>query len=480
VRILRSRLFLVCAVLFGVPLLWRYGIADWLAKREWESYARERRALGDRWTLAEFRPPPVPPEQDITKLSAFVQGMNYSPSLDAIPSLIGPRLKTTRARRGVDWKRTRDFAAQQSLAVDPTIEDDLLALDAGLRPYQSLVNELCNSRAVGANWGDGVWNPKLDSALPEFSVAMRCFRLLRVRAGLDIALGRPDSARRCIEANLRIARALAHAPTLLGNLTTSTGVTNSRETVWLGLENDAWDDATLAAFTSAFLQINSLGDFKRALETERVWARALYEADLPVGVLPSPVTGRFDEAAMDSWLLHLTANRPAFRYRNLLWMYRHSVELGETLDAESGVWRPKPRRFDPEDLTSSQRKRDLFLAASAAPGFEVFHIRAVYEHAQNQMTAIACALARAHRASGAYPSSLEVLVPTYLPHMPIDPASGSPFRYRPTADGTYLLYSVGIDQQDQDGAISEDQEISADDPDWLWFTPSPPAAPARP
>ena len=65
-------------------------------------------------------------------------------------------------------------------------------------------------------------------------------------------------------------------------------------------------------------------------------------------------------------------------------------------------------------------------------------------------------LVEAYRARhGAAPESLDDLVPEYLEAVPIDPASGKGYGYRLLADDpygrTYLLYSLGVDGEDNGG-----------------------------
>jgi hypothetical protein len=60
---------------------------------------------------------------------------------------------------------------------------------------------------------------------------------------------------------------------------------------------------------------------------------------------------------------------------------------------------------------------------------------------------IALALMRYRRDSGAYPETLEALVPTYLPKIPEDPFSGKMMPYQVGPEG-YLLSSVGKNGQD--------------------------------
>jgi len=66
-------------------------------------------------------------------------------------------------------------------------------------------------------------------------------------------------------------------------------------------------------------------------------------------------------------------------------------------------------------------------------------------------TLAALAIEMYRRDHGKLPASLQALVPRYLPGLPIDVYDGGPMAYRVTAHGP-LLYSVGPDRVDDDGA----------------------------
>jgi hypothetical protein len=70
-------------------------------------------------------------------------------------------------------------------------------------------------------------------------------------------------------------------------------------------------------------------------------------------------------------------------------------------------------------------------------------------------TEIAMALAAYRRNEASFPAKLDDLVPTYLAVVPGDLFSGKPLVYKPTEAG-YLLYSVGINGQDDDGRTADD------------------------
>jgi len=70
--------------------------------------------------------------------------------------------------------------------------------------------------------------------------------------------------------------------------------------------------------------------------------------------------------------------------------------------------------------------------------------------ADNRLLATTLALKAYHREHGSYPSSLQQLVPAYLPAVLEDPFSGVSLHYKRDHQ-SYLLYSVGPDKQDDGG-----------------------------
>jgi hypothetical protein len=55
--------------------------------------------------------------------------------------------------------------------------------------------------------------------------------------------------------------------------------------------------------------------------------------------------------------------------------------------------------------------------------------------------------------TGRLPRDLQQLVPEYLPSVPIDPHSGQPVIYRQATHGSFVLYSVGFDGQNNGGTF---------------------------
>ncbi|MDB5296266.1 MAG: hypothetical protein JWO31_2249 [Phycisphaerales bacterium] len=85
----------------------------------------------------------------------------------------------------------------------------------------------------------------------------------------------------------------------------------------------------------------------------------------------------------------------------------------------------------------------------------LYHVQATVERLLGQrdglVTAIALELYR--RRHGAYPPTLDALVPDLLPAVPVDRVAGGPIRYK-LMNGKPVLYSVGIDGDDDGGRMA--------------------------
>ena len=104
------------------------------------------------------------------------------------------------------------------------------------------------------------------------------------------------------------------------------------------------------------------------------------------------------------------------------------------------------------------------LAKMAFPNF----LKATQTMARNQTLAneafIACGLERYRLAHGQYPETLEALVPQFAVKLPHDIVGGQPLKYHGTADGQFVLYSVGWNEKDDGGVPGK----TIAEGDWVW------------
>ncbi len=98
--------------------------------------------------------------------------------------------------------------------------------------------------------------------------------------------------------------------------------------------------------------------------------------------------------------------------------------------------------------------------------------------AQVECSATICAIALLRFAlrNGKYPDSLEFLVPSFLPAVPIDYFDGRAMKYFLNSDGRFTLYSVGEDGKDDhgDGSLNSGKIGRSvwDRKDAIWPTPA--------
>lgn len=81
---------------------------------------------------------------------------------------------------------------------------------------------------------------------------------------------------------------------------------------------------------------------------------------------------------------------------------------------------------------------------------------------------IACALERYRLAHGEYPETLDALLPQFIENIPHDIIGGARLHYRRTADGKFLLYSIGWNEIDDGGQEPPRDPIDFTKGDWVW------------
>jgi len=79
--------------------------------------------------------------------------------------------------------------------------------------------------------------------------------------------------------------------------------------------------------------------------------------------------------------------------------------------------------------------------------------RLVVGEARRRITIAAIGLERFHLAHGTYPKTLAELAPAYMRAVPVDFIDGKPLHYRPTDDGHFILYSIGLSAVDDGGLL---------------------------
>jgi hypothetical protein len=115
------------------------------------------------------------------------------------------------------------------------------------------------------------------------------------------------------------------------------------------------------------------------------------------------------------------------------------------------------------------------MAKQMVQAFTHFPQQAAHAQSEVDMAMLACALERYRLAHSEYPDDLQALVPRFGTVLPHDVINGQPLKYRRTADGRFVLYSVGWNEKDDGGLVAsakghpDRQDILQGD--WVWEYP---------
>jgi hypothetical protein len=182
------------------------------------------------------------------------------------------------------------------------------------------------------------------------------------------------------------------------------------------------------------------------------------------------------------YLEHSQAELAATREAAKLQSWRHLDERLKVIERDYrppvARWRFHGRLPLHDDVFAS-----IGSSLSASPSPEPACPHPVYQRAWqvtfknltlHQLVITAIALKRHELRHGNHPATLDALVPAFLPSLPRDFMDGQPLRYRRNDGGSFLLYSVGDDLQDDSGdptpeaSQRDDARHLWNGRDWVW------------
>ncbi len=94
--------------------------------------------------------------------------------------------------------------------------------------------------------------------------------------------------------------------------------------------------------------------------------------------------------------------------------------------------------------------------------------KTAFAQTEVDLMTVACALERYRLAERTYPEQLASLAPRFMVAVPHDIINGQPLKYRRTASGKFVLYSVGWNEKDDGGvtALGKDGHLDRNHGDW--------------
>jgi hypothetical protein len=495
-----------------------YAEEDWRGWHAWNQFKHEWEAKGEHFDYASVIPSPVPDEQNFA-LTPIVASC-YETYFDKSGHEVRPRntniidrlsMITWRDnhwanipkenRESPDWQaaRTTDLKVWQEYFRSPApansketnsfpvapqpqspADDVLLALSK----YDSAIEEIREASKLPYSrfpltYGNG---DPAEILLPHLAALKSCAQALNLRALADLQINQSGKALEDIKLSFCLINSLRSEPILISQLVRIAMLQNSIQPVWEGLAEHLWSDAQLVTLEAELAKLDFLADYQLAMRGELGVQGGIMDflRRHPNEIQNlSGFNGKGgdvqDPPLPDKYTVHLI---PAGWFaQNQLRCARMMVSYFiPVADVSQSTFSPTLDRRGDALLKAENKILSPFNVFERLMLPELGTCTRKFAHAQASvdLARTAIALERYRLAHGEFPESLDALAPQFIAQVPHDVIGGQPLKYRREADGQFVLYSNGWNEND-DGAKwvsrknSESVEISQGD--WVWRYP---------
>ena len=481
---MNRRTKIIAALILGAGLVlmlaagWPFA-AHYRAKWRVEEYKRQLRAGGEKLAIAELTP--SLPVADIgaarTLMDATAGLSGPSPPRNFIPLMrsVAP------GHAIVAWKQ-EILPTQETTNVWPGLSAMIRENEDALAKVRVAMRNPTRASKLAYGQGFALLMPHLTrlKGLAQWLSAATILELHEGRAGnawgnlkaLTALVDRDKGEALMISELVRIA---------IGSIAVTTA--------WEALQLRDWREADLRELQTAWESVEFVAQAETAISMERAMGEKSFEAGRQSF---SVITGGgLTSGGTSSGLAELTQmaqevmDNPRAGFQNIVhrypgywgWKWWGSYE-DELANAEMAQASLETLRAAKRDHVLGARLKQLaektrllhqrhqsagdWLGYSLAgeTGLPRFLSRVASMETQRSLLVTAIALKRYQISKGAYPADLNSLLPEFVREMPRDVVDGQPLRYRVNADGSFLLYSIGEDGQDNGGDASQPEQTS--------------------
>jgi hypothetical protein len=297
--------------------------------------------------------------------------------------------------------------------------------------------------------------------------------VIELRSLAELAGGQTTNALEDVKLLSRLDDKIRQEPLLISHLVSLALMNPVLQPVYEGLARHQWADAQLAELEQLLAAKDFLADYQTAIRGERAFA---------IDSLESMRLNREYKIEEDSSGTNqvTTVNDyltpSAFFYQNELNFARLDDQFLSLVDLKKRIIPPAAQHKISLDLSKAAKHYDPYriLALMTVMAYTKTVTKFAVVQTQNDLARVACALERYRLAQGSYPDSLDILAPQYIEKIPLDVINGQPLHYHRTANGSFVLYSVGWNETDDGGQIvfNKAGSIDREKGDWVWQYPT--------
>lgn len=468
-----------------------------------EDYIAKLKAKGEKLELSQVIPPRLPPEKN--SASQFLVANSLFATNENVLTTnwpIGMR-GVAPGKAQVLWRQNyiRDWGMTNSW------EDLTLALEANKEAFNQLL-AITNSSMFDFGLQ---YEQRFEMRITNLVAEKKTIQKLAAKTYNDLRLGRTGPATENIRVMLALVEGTSDERTAISQLLRIAIAQITCAATWEFLQSSNLTDGQLAELQADWSRPEFIRAMANVLPLEREgaettigkWRSSLKEMqkydELSKSV--SEALGHFPEK--ESFYEKVDKFRKVFLWRywwsypdELRYLKGHQV-LTDTMRqiATNGVFGDALTNQDAElerlgisKLNSSfdsifTGKTDYHnMLSESVVTLTGLSRKVMRIEAARQSVITVIALKRYQLKHGNYPADLNSLVPEFLASVPLDPVDGQPLRYRLNADGTFLLYSVGEDGNDDGGNPSLQKNVQSSSfywqsphaLDWVWPQPASP------
>ncbi len=430
-----------------------------------DRWMAEMRATGEKFTLAEL---------------GLDRPARTNAAMEVIETAASRFKALERAKVSVRFQSAEDIGSERKRVAwaEANLHNSIMG---GVLDWDALGRELLELRPVLASIQEAMRDPPLDSGR-DYTGTFRVVNFIAIREAAaalhnismyDLHRGDLSLAHQDLLALVGMAHLHAQSWTLVDQMIRSAIANLATDAVWNALQSPGWNDRQLSELQDLLASLSFFKELGQSYRTERAFGLRWYtemktnrnsrnagpgiiNAPRRLADLPDAARGllwksfwadgdfltycRYHQARIDS--MHTLAGTRSYR--------QIAPQLAEAR-----------KRLD-RTLSGIGKYRYPWTAnATGYIGKEVD--RLVQNETSRQLAITAIALRRFALRHGRLPGDLHELQPDFLRELPIDFYDGQPVRYRLDADGSFTLYSVGVDFQDNGGAPGKD---------WSWPKPT--------
>lgn len=468
-------LIAVAIVLFVLAAVWC--VPPWYNV---EAYRRMLLAHGEKLEIEEVLPPPVPSKQNGADLVNEAAGLVISPANDWSnePSAM---LMVAPGKAIVCFEqpdvRSSDFTNSWS---------NVMAIAEADRPAMELLKQELKFPAMDFHLD---YSNEADMRLTNNWTIWQCAQRLSAEAICNLHGGDASSATTNLCALLALVNGGQDERILISQEDRMLTASFAAGATWELLQTTNSNDEGLAALQRSWERL----EFVRAAENTVLMERASTESTIQRMRVSQEY---FNHLAT----MGFGGPRNIFEYTKLagtrfiwivLWSYPDELRMLrddqiflETLRAveTNGYFYPNCVNMR-KQLDASGSIDDHWIFSNNGVRIMENIGRTMAVEATRRIVVTAIALTRYQLKHGKYPPDLDSLIPEFVRAVPLDPVDGKPLRYRLRTDGTFLLYSIGANGNDDGGDPSTSQThgwpyyywLYWPDPaasDWVWPQPA--------